>query len=222
MLITFISDTHNKHNSLKNELISGDIIIHSGDISSFGRKHEIENFLEWFSSLSYKYKIFIAGNHDWGFQNNKGEIQKILNLYQDVIYLEDSMVNVNGIKIYGSPWQPEFCNWAFNLPRNGIELEKVWDKIPADLDILVTHGPAYGYLDQVIGRNEHLGCELLSKRIMEVKPKIHCFGHIHSANGFLDVNGVNFINSSILGESYFYDYLPINVEYSNRVIKRFF
>jgi Icc-related predicted phosphoesterase len=117
------------------------------------------------------------------------------------------------VKIYGSPWQPEFFNWAFNLPRKGEELKRRWNNIPTDTDILITHGPAYGYVDQVIGRTEHLGCELLADRIKEIKPKIHVCGHIHSGRNVVFDDGTLYINASVLNERYEYNYKPIVIDF---------
>lgn len=130
--IVFISDTHNKHNYLTsnaygNILGSGDYLIHCGDVSSMGYKHEIEQFLEWFSNTDFKHKIFIAGNHDFGFEQQTDIAQEYKEM--GVIYLFDSSVIIDGIKFYGSPWQPEFHNWAFNLSR-GEELAEKWEQIP--------------------------------------------------------------------------------------------
>jgi Icc-related predicted phosphoesterase len=220
--ITFISDTHNRHKHITGDLVGGDIILHSGDISSMGYEHEIREFCKWFSKLDYTHKIFIAGNHDWGFQDNKEKVNEIINSYGGITYLEDSEIIIDSIKIYGSPWQPEFCNWAFNLPKNGIELLEKWSKIPDDTDILLTHGPAWGYLDDVEGRRGiHLGCELLTNRIKSIKPKIHCCGHIHSGYGYYYDGHTNFLNASVLNERYVYTNNPINIEFDkiNNVIK---
>jgi Icc-related predicted phosphoesterase len=174
-----------------------------------GRPIEIELFFKWFDTLDYKYKIIIAGNHDWGFQNNVSKVNRIIYKYKDTItYLQDEMIEIEGIKIYGSPWQPEFLNWAFNLPRNGFGLMNVWNKIPEDVDILITHGPPYGHLDQVIGRSDYLGCEILRQRVDIVKPKIHVFGHIHSGYGYKYDGSTHFINASVLDEGYFYSNHP--------------
>jgi len=213
MNITFISDTHNKHKQLTSSLQGGDMIIHAGDISSMGHKHEIDNFCKWFDKLPYKHKIFIAGNHDYGFQNYPSQVKEILDQYPNITYLEDSFIIIDDIKIYGTPWQPWFYNWAFNLPRNGDELKSKWDKISNDTDILITHGPPYGYLDKVIGRTENLGCELLTSRINIIKPKVHVFGHIHSGNGTIKTDNTQFINASSLNEHYIYEYKPIIIDF---------
>jgi Icc-related predicted phosphoesterase len=213
--LTFLSDTHSKHNHIPiDHFNGGDILLHSGDISSQGYEHEVRNFLKWFDSIpDYDHKIFIAGNHDWLFQRNPKLVKEIMKEYSGRIhYLQDSHITIDGVKIYGSPWQPEFYNWAFNLPRNGEELEHVWSKIPDDTDILLTHGPAYGYVDTVEGRYDNLGCEKLIHRIKEVNPLIHSCGHIHSGNGVMDNSYTTFINSSVLSERYNYTYRPYHAE----------
>jgi Icc-related predicted phosphoesterase len=219
MKITFISDTHTKHKQITYDLPGGDLLIHAGDISSMGYKHEIQQFLKWFNKLdNYSHKIFIAGNHDWGFKDSPKMCQELLDFYDKVTYLEDNMELIGddyefSVKIWGSPWQPEFCNWAFNLPRNGEELKHKWDLIPNDIDILITHGPAYGKLDKIIGEYENLGCELLAERIKIIKPKIHVCGHIHSGYGYVFDGETHFINASVLGESYQYMNKPLTVEW---------
>jgi len=218
--LTLISDTHNKHNKLNQDLPGGDLLLHAGDISSMGYEHEILNFVVWLKKLEqYKNKAFIAGNHDWGFQNNVEKVKDIVNLYESVNYLEDSVLLVdNGtdkpIKVWGSPWQPEFYDWAFNLPKNGEELKSKWDLIPNDIDILVTHGPAWGLLDDVEGRRgQHLGCELLAEKIKQIKPKIHVCGHIHSGYGHYFDGHTHYFNAAVLNEQYLYSQSPWHIEW---------
>ena len=217
--ITFISDTHTKHNQVTKDLPGGDILIHAGDISTMGYKHEIDNFSKWFNELDdYDTKVFIAGNHDWGFQNNLEQSMEIINSRKRVNYLQDELLMVGKnyddmIKIYGSPWQPEFYNWAFNLPRMGEQLKAKWDLIPMNTDILITHGPAWGYRDKVIGQTKSLGCELLADRIKVVKPKIHVCGHIHSGYGYVFDGDTHYINASVLNEEYYYGNKPLMVEW---------
>ena len=219
MRITFISDTHTKHNQVIANLPGGDLIIHSGDMSSMGYKHEIQQFLKWFNGLdNYTNKIFIAGNHDWGFQNDPEMCQEQLEFYNKVTYLQDNLKvigedNETAVKVYGSPWQPEFYNWAFNLPRMGWELEVKWNDIPMDTDILITHGPAWGHLDTIKGHSVPLGCELLAERIKTVKPKIHVFGHIHTGYGYKFDGDTHFFNSAVLDESYYYTQKPFTVDW---------
>ena len=211
MEITFISDTHTQHRYLTDDLVGGDLIVHSGDISSMGKPREIRSFLEWFETLPYTYKIFIAGNHDWGFQNNRKEILSMVEEF-DVIYLQDEFVEIDSVKIYGTPWQPEFYNWAFNLPRGEI-INKVWSLIPNDIDVLITHGPPFGHLDNASKDNCKLGCEGLLNRIEVVKPKIHAFGHIHGGYGYKEFKGIHLINAASLDEAYDYTNKPLTIDW---------
>lgn len=212
--ITFISDTHGKHDEITKDLLGGDFLIHSGDISPQGTYWEVYYFCKWFSKIpNYKHKIFVAGNHDWLFQREPERAKEILRLFKNITYLQDELVELDGVKIYGSPWQPEFHGWAFNLPKNGGELQSKWDMIPNNIDILVTHGPCFGHLDKVIGRNDNLGCELLVKKVEEVKPKIHCCGHIHTGRGIKQTENTLYINSSVLNEQYNYHFQPIQLQF---------
>ena len=221
MIITLISDTHNKHKLITEDLPGGELLLHAGDSTSMGYEHELKNFFTWMNSLSnYEHKVFIAGNHDWGFQDNPDFVKQTLEDYPHIDYLEDDMYVLgddyqSSIKIWGSPWQPEFYNWAFNLPRNGEELKSKWDMIPMNTDILITHGPAWGYVDTVEGRRgEHLGCELLAERIKVVKPKIHLCGHIHTGNGYMFDGDTHYINAAVLNERYNYAHKPFHIDWN--------
>jgi len=221
MRITFISDTHSKHTQITQDLPGGDLLLHSGDMSSMGYDYEITNFLKWFSGLdNYTNKVFIAGNHDWGFEDNPQWCKEMIELYDDKLdYLQDNLLVIGkdyntAIKVYGSPWQPEFYDWAFNLPRNGTELAEKWSQIPEDTDILLTHGPAWGYVDTILGQTQHLGCELLAERIKVVKPKIHVCGHIHSGRGYVFDGTTHYINASVLSERYIYNQKPMTVDWN--------
>ena len=225
MRVTLLSDTHNKHYQLNGDMLDvngdmldGQLVIHAGDISSMGYSHEIEDFCRWYDQLNYDFKVFIAGNHDWGFQDNSEKINQIVNSFKTIDYLQDNYIKVgndnNMVKIYGTPWQPEFYNWAFNLPKNGEELAVKWDAIPDDTDILVTHGPPFGTLDTVISRrNDNLGCELLAKRVKIVKPKIHVFGHIHTGYGYVFKDGTHYFNAAVLNEDYRFAQRPFSFDW---------
>jgi len=213
MKITFISDTHGRHYKMTQDLMSGgDMIIHAGDVSNRGLKSEIEDFLFWFGNLPYKHKVFIAGNHDFGFEDIRHSYEEGIIIPEGVTYLQDDSVTIDGIKIYGSPWQPWFHDWAFNLYRGDALAEK-WNQIPDDVDILVTHGPPHGILDRT-ERGMIVGCEDLYKRVFEVKPKIHLFGHIHEGYGMREIDDVIFINASALDAHYLYSNKPIDLEFN--------
>ena len=220
MIITVISDTHGKHNEITQDLPGGDLLLHAGDISSMGYQHEVQQFCKWFNNVeNYDHKIFIAGNHDWGFQNNVEKIMEIVNSYKTVTYIQDETISVGDdkkmVNVYGSPWQPEFYNWAFNLPKNGVELAAKWDAIPDNTDILITHGPAFGVLDTVAGKMwDNLGCQLLTDKIKTIKPKIHLCGHIHSGYGYFFDGDTHFLNASVLNEAYQYTNKPLTFEWN--------
>ena len=213
MRITFISDTHTKEQYLN--LPGGDLLIHSGDIMNSGyNKNDIHDFCKWFEVQDYDHKIFIAGNHDRMFEDHPLESNTIVNNYE-VTYLQDDEDLIEGVKIYGSPWQPWFYDWAFNLPKGGWELEQKWNQIPKDTDILITHGPPQDHLD-VSGppHNEpHLGCALLREKVDNQPPKIHVFGHIHGGYGYKFHNGTHFINASVLDERYAQVNEPLTVDW---------
>lgn len=206
MKIIFISDTHGEHQKLNN-LPQADILIHSGDISKRGKDYEVEDFIKWLSSLDFRYKIFIAGNHDFYFEGKTiSKVQEMLP--QNVFYLCNAGITIGDINIWGSPITPTFFNWAFNRDR-GSNIAKYWDKIPQNTDILITHGPPSGILDQTIS-GSNAGCEDLLKKIELVKPKYHLFGHVHEAYGIYETTYTTFINGSILDESYRISNQPIS------------
>ena len=206
MKIICISDTHGKHQDVK--LAAADMIIHSGDMSDMGTKEQVLDFINWFSSLNYQYKILIAGNHDFFFeQATSKEIKKLVP--KGVHYLCDSGIEINGIKLWGSPVQPWYYNWAFN--RSSKNICKHWNEIPNDTDILITHVPPQGILDKN-RRAELCGCPNLTLRVIEVKPQYHIFGHIHESYGIIEMNGTTYVNSSNLNFLYEYANQPIIID----------
>jgi Icc-related predicted phosphoesterase len=225
MKISLISDTHTKHNQLKNDLPGGDLLIHAGDFMNSGYDvMEAMEFFRWFDGIdNYNSKILISGNHDRWMQDKPEEARGILTGYKTIDYIQDEECTLyfdgpNGdypednIHIYGSPWQPEFFNWAFNLPRNGVELQEKWSNIPTNTDILVCHAMPWGHLD--VTNNMNVGCELLRFRVDEIKPKIFVGGHIHSGYGYKFDGHTHFFNASVLNERYIYSNLPFTFEWN--------
>lgn len=217
MKIVLISDTHDRHLDLT--LPEGEMLIHAGDISSTGKRSQIDSFLEWFSSQEYKYKIFIAGNHDFFFERETNDAIAST-IPANIIYLNDSGTSINGLNIWGSPVQPEFMNWAFNRDR-GEQIKKHWDLIPNNTDILVTHGPPYGVLDMNM-RGMPCGCEELRKSVTGLKPKLHVFGHIHEGYGTQIIEETTFINASQLNHKYYLTNEPIVIEIGSLEINKLF
>jgi Icc-related predicted phosphoesterase len=209
MRICIISDTHNKHKQL-GKLPDADVIIHCGDMTSIGKEHEIRNFFKWFSKLDqFKYKICIAGNHDWLFEISRSWAKSLVP--KNVIYLEDNEVIIDGIKFYGTPVQKPFGNWAFNRPEE--KLNQHWLTIPDDVDVLITHELPHTIMDYVEWDRVHVGSPSLYFEVMNrIKPKIHCFGHVHSGHGIKIIENTIFINASNLDEDYNCVYESIVVE----------
>ena len=220
--IAFLSDTHNKHKKI--EKLFGipkcDVIFHLGDFTMEGSEKESVSFLKWYSGLPIENKVFIAGNHDVFFDPSCTKHGRLKNMNRiqtvnprdivpdNVIYLENESIVINGIKVYGSPYQPEFHNWAFNL-KNPKALEACWGQIPNDVEILLTHTPPLGHLD-VINRGVSVGCTELKVRIIVLdKLKIHAFGHIHEGMGIDISGGITYINASNVTSFYNPIYKPM-------------
>jgi hypothetical protein len=204
--ITHLSDTHNLHHSLKIEM-SG-IIIHSGDATNLGTIPEVSNFLSWFGKLPHSYKIFCAGNHDWLFETNT-RLAKELCKEHGVIWLQNETIELEGLKLYGTADQPEFCNWAFNKPPH--ELLQSYSNIPDDIDVLVTHAPACGMRDMINSRS--VGSPELSYHLNRLKNlKLHAFGHIHASSGLTVINNIYYSNGAICNEAY-KPVNPVNIFY---------
>jgi Icc-related predicted phosphoesterase len=212
MRICIISDTHNKHKQLILPL--ADIIIHCGDMTSVGKEYEIRNFFSWYSKLNqYKYKICIAGNHDWLFETSKLLAKSLVP--KNVIYLEDNEVIIDGIKFYGTPVQKPFCNWAFN--RSEEKLIQHWLAIPDDVNVLITHESPY--MDFIAHNDVHVGSpSLYFEVINRIKPLIHTMGHIHSNYGINVVNNITFVNASNLDDNYNCVNKPILLELINNTV----
>ena len=195
MRIVCVSDTHGCHNELT--IPDGDIFIHCGDFSMMGEYEDLMEFNKWLGTLPHKRKIVIGGNHD--FILEKDYYFNVVH-FSNATYLEDNLLELDGLRIYGSPYTPRFGDWAFMRDR-GNEMAKIWSKIPKDVDILITHGPPYGILDVTKGGLK-VGCLDLLGVINTLKPKIHLFGHIHESYGTIEKNGTKFYNCALMNAYY--------------------
>lgn len=199
MKLVLISDTHGKHDAVS--VPDGDVLVHAGDMTMVGGKNEYRSFATWFAALPHRHKILIAGNHDFNIGYFKVEC---LPYVENIHYLENESVTIRGIKFYGSPITPRFGQWAFMLPRDSEEIRDCWSQIPEDTDVLITHGPPYGILDQSIPHySENVGCENLAERVLKLPNlKMHFFGHIHGSYGINVRDSACFGNGAMLDESY--------------------
>lgn len=202
--IWHISDTHHRHLYFS-DIPKVDIIIHSGDCSDeknpYINNNEVLDFIEWYSSLDCEYKIFVAGNHDTSVESRI--ITKEQFKEAGIIYLENSGTTILGHKIWGSPYTPSYGEWAFMKNRN--KIARVWDAMPEDTNILITHGPPKGVRDlsyNVCNQLEFCGDSALMKRIHKLKNSLQlvCFGHIHN---FKDIQNSGISKNVGTGEMLF-------------------
>lgn len=204
--LILISDTHGLHRELN--IPSGDVLIHAGDVLHVGQKDILTDFNKYLGTLPHPHKIVIAGNHDACFEQEPNFCNKVLT---NAIYLQDKSVSLGGIQFYGSPWQPWLGGMAFNL-KSKRALQKKWALIPSGIDVLITHTPPFGILDETAAK-QHVGCFELLASIGKTKPKVHVFGHIHENPGKVYLGGVTFINASICNVDYRLAYQPIIFDY---------
>lgn len=216
--VVFVSDTHCALNKVKIPT-GADLLIHSGDLTYRGDLNEVEKELDVLATIGANFKdvVVIFGNHDRLGEQNPFVTQKMCE-DRGLLYLNDTEVTTEGLRIWGSPISPTFPKkgiWAFNADR-GSEIKAHWDKIPEGLDVLVTHGPPFGLLDDVqdfySGTIKSVGCVDLLDRVMKVKPRYHSFGHIHSGHGVKVFHDTTFINASNLNEQYKVAYEPIVID----------
>lgn len=178
MKVACISDTHGRHGRIT--VPPCDLLVHAGDMTRRGSQEELEGFVRWFAEQPATARVFVAGNHDTCCEQDPAAVRSLAERY-GVTYLCDEALELDGLRIWGSPMTPRFRNMAFNRER-GPEIDKHWQAIPKDLDLLITHGPPKGLGDRLfIGT--HAGCQDLLKRVQLAKPRFHLFGHIHENAG---------------------------------------
>ena len=185
MRVVCISDTHGRHRDIC--LPQGDILIHAGDITHFGKEHQLLDFNEWLGELPFTHKVVIAGNHEC---NNTYDVGKLIT---NGVYLDGSSTTVEGVKIFGIKFFPDSFAGS----------------VPAATDIVVSHNPPCNIGDGLNGKASGTGCKLLLREVQQKKPKLHVFGHVHSGYGlytFPDtpLSGTTFVNAAICGGPYNY------------------
>ena len=196
MKILHISDTHGFHGTFPDSRFEGiDVVVHSGDCSNYRNTlmnlPEVLNFITWYKSVPVKHKIFVAGNHDTSVERKLVTSDQFAEA--GIIYLENTETIIDGVKFWGSPHTPTFGDWAFMKARE--KINKVWDTIPTDTDILIVHGPPKSIRDlsfDPFGKLEMCGCGALFKKCKKLPNlKAVCFGHIHNMDGVETNQGVS-------------------------------
>jgi predicted phosphodiesterase len=214
-----MSDTHAQHNGLTRQkplrLPEGDVLIHAGDFLSWGSDLELLSFVLWLESQASKFKhiLIVAGNHDKFLEQKPVNGRAVLSRIANLLYLQDSGVELDGVKFWGSPWTTEFQHWAF-MRRPGFDMDKAWELIPEDTQVLITHSPPQGILDP--GKyNSRIGCEMLAYRLGpdgNLKPKLHVFGHGHAGYGQEEHNGILHVNAALCNDNNVLINPPIELE----------
>lgn len=200
-----ISDVHQQWHNLK--IPECDLLISAGDYSYRGVEKIVFDFHKWLNDQPAKHIISVQGNHELWVESNFPLAKEIAEkACPRVKFIDEGPLEIEGIKIWCSAVQPEFYNWAWNVPR-GEQIRKHWDRIPAGIELLVTHGPPYGILDTAYDDGEHLGCEQLNIAVCALyKLKLHIFGHIHGGSGIkkyeFPMHETTFVNASICNEQY--------------------
>jgi Icc-related predicted phosphoesterase len=200
MKVCVISDTHELESEV--HIPPCDLLIHAGDFSFFGRGVKtIQRFHDWLADQPARYRVVTAGNHDFPIAADPNGWRR---RFTHAFLLLNEMVEIERVRIWASP-VTSLANVAFGMP-NEADRERLYSSIPA-LDILVTHGPPLGILDG--GQ----GCAALRRAVVRLRPKLHCFGHVHGAYGVLHTKHTIFVNAAVLDESGAPDRQPIVLSY---------
>eukprot|EP01059_Diplonema_ambulator_P033923 TRINITY_DN7365_c0_g1_i1.p1 TRINITY_DN7365_c0_g1~~TRINITY_DN7365_c0_g1_i1.p1 ORF type:complete len:291 (+),score=79.70 TRINITY_DN7365_c0_g1_i1:44-874(+) len=217
--IVCVSDTHSLEGAMRFKVPDGDVLVHAGDFTNTGELHNVVKFNKWLGELPHKYKVVIAGNHETSFDveaypkigkrfhsEPQDPLQCRAALTNMTHYLENTACEIEGYKFWGSPWSPRFHDWGFNATR-GEQCRAIWETIPTDTDVLITHGPPLGHGDLCFG-GHRAGCvDLLKEVTYRIKPKLHIFGHVHEGYGVTsNTQGTLFGNASTCN----FRYKPVN------------
>jgi len=203
--IVIMSDTHGQHRNV--HVPAGDFLLHGGDFTLFNRSREaVRDFNCFLSSLPHRRKILIPGNHDFKFADPTWA-----RLISSATLLLNEGVEVDGIKIWGSPLTP--CNFESFGARSEADCARIFARIPVNTDLIITHGPPSGILDLAESSSGHQGCAHLREAIWRVRPALHVFGHIHESYGMVSENGTVFVNAALAGPGYRLVRRPIVIEF---------
>lgn len=202
MRVVVIGCTHGRHHDVV--LPKGDVLVHTGDYSRRGDAHDVRDFLSWFEIQPFPYKVFVNGNHD-GYSEEQPEqfARYVADYAPSATYLNDSGAIIMGLRFWGSPVTPSFCDWWWNRDR-GPAIKAHWDLIPRDTQVLITHGPPHGILDEVMDVRKNQGCRDLLDAIDDCTDlRAHFFSHLHLNGGQRTVlNDVYYINAAMVDEGY--------------------
>jgi len=204
MKLVCIADTHTRENQL--HIPYGDVLVHAGDFSETGTFRETKAFLIWFANQKHPHKILVPGNHDFYLQ--KEHCEKLKPYLERIHLLINKSTIINEYYFWGSPNTSLGNKWAFGL--NSDEIEEHWKKIPHKANIIITHNPPYDILDHT--KNNRVGCPYLRRKIEQVKPNYHIFGHAHDNYGKIKLGETTFINATSFDAKYTTPNSPITID----------
>ena len=189
MKIVVVSDTHNQHENFRG--LTGDVLVHCGDMFNlFDRaSNDVKRMDAWFGSLDFDQILCVGGNHDLGLE---AALWKTRQPFRNATVLQDTRIALNGVVFYGAPWVPMLKSHAFYQPDH--EIKKRWSLIPEDVDVLITHSPPAKILDRSRSGARY-GCGHLAAAVERVRPRLHCFGHVHASAGILKTDHTIFVNA---------------------------
>lgn len=194
MRLVHLSDTHGHIVPVPD----AEILIHTGDIGGHTSKRNCQRFHDWMASLPHRYKILVPGNHDRFIADHPDRARALM---PSVTLLIDELIEIDGLRIYGTPWTLPYLNLSFMKPEP--ELARQFARWPDRIDILASHGPAYGFLDDTRDPclpDSHVGSRALLDAIRRVRPRYALCGHIHEGYGTVSDGQTSYVNSSILDE----------------------
>ena len=204
--VVFISDTHGKHRQFGP--LEGDVLVHCGDACGHANeaRGDLDDLDDWFETLSFRRILCIGGNHDYPIERRATARESVL---RNATYLQDEAYAYRGLRFYGAPWTPGLMGFAFYA--DGAAIQQKWDQIPNNIDVLITHTPPAGILDENSG-GYSVGCRRLTAVLPRKQPQIHCFGHVHASAGLSHKGGTTFVNAASIRRNQAGLNLPISID----------
>lgn len=210
MHLVLMSDSHGQYADVT--VPNGDVLIDAGDWTAEDDYVSVRDYLIWLHAQPHEHKVIVPGNHQTWVEANPPQFLTLLaEVAPSVTYLNDDGTEIDGLKVWGSGYTPRFFDWSFNVDR-GPAIQRHWDMIPSDTQVLITHGPCMGILDKT--RAGHFGCANLNTTIRErlKSLQLHVCGHFHGPGGQTEIHGgVTYVNASVVNERYQLTNAPVEV-----------